>query len=54
MTIDDLVKLLEARTVELTQQLSTVATLGDVASLMRLECELLETETTLIKLRSAG
>jgi hypothetical protein len=52
MTIPDLIKLLEARTVELSQQLATVAGLGDIAGMLRLETEKLETETTLTALRA--
>jgi hypothetical protein len=53
MTIPDLIKLLEARTVDLTQQRATLAGLGDVAGILRLETELLETEITLAALRAA-
>jgi hypothetical protein len=53
MTIPDLIKLLEARTVELSQQLATLAGLGDVAGMLRLEAEKLETENTIAALRAA-
>lgn len=47
MTISDLITLLEARVVELSQQRATVAGLGDIQSILRIEDELLETKTTL-------
>ena len=54
MTITDLIKLLEARMVELAQQRATVASLGDIPGILRLETELLETENTLAALRAAN
>jgi hypothetical protein len=53
MTIPDLIKLLEARTVDLAQQRATLASLGDIPGILRLETELLETEITLAALRAA-
>ena len=54
MTIRDLIKLLEARVVELCQQRATVAGLGDIPGVMRIEAELSETEATLAALRALG
>jgi hypothetical protein len=54
MTIPDLIKLLEARKVDLAQQRATLAGLGDIPGILRLETELLETENTLASLRAAN
>lgn len=53
MTVPDLIKLLEARSADLAQQRATLAGLGDIRGLLRLETELLETEITLAALRAA-
>jgi hypothetical protein len=53
MTILDLIALLEARLANLAQQRSTASTLGDVAGVLRINDEALETESTLAALRAA-
>lgn len=53
MTIPDLIALLEARLANLAQQRSTATALGDVAGVLRIDAEALETESTLASLRAA-
>jgi hypothetical protein len=54
MTIRDLITLLEARMVELRQQRATVAGLGDIPAILRIDTELAETEATLATIRALG
>jgi hypothetical protein len=52
MTISNLIKLLELKVTELSRQRATVAAFGDIASMLRIDSEIAETEATLSTLRA--